>query len=284
LTPAPERDEDGYYTLADGTKLLSVTNIKKGGIPLDLSGWAGYQTGLLAMEVLPQLTRVRGPYARRQLAEWLGQVNQRIMSEAGALGGHLHTAIEAYIRGEAIPGFTEKEQEFWTAFLNFVAIERPRFVATELKLAHIEDGWAGTADCYAYLPRRKDGLWLLDWKTSKKAYAEFALQLAAYQRALIAWEKDGTQIELPKVEQCAVVHIRPDKYPDVGYRIVPMDTGDDVYECFLTARRTAIEWDRGLSKTVRKRALRVLAVEENSGERDAGVGSGESPDTTAESR
>jgi hypothetical protein len=46
-----------------------------------------------------------------------------------------------------------------------------------------------------------------------------------------------------------VVHIRPQKYPDTGYRIYPMDTSDDVYDCFLSARKTAVKWMKGLEKT-----------------------------------
>jgi hypothetical protein len=283
---APIRGGDGYYVLADGTKLLSVTNIKKGGIPLDLSGWAGYQTGLLAMELIPKLTRVRGEQARREMATWLGQVNERIMSEAGALGGHVHNAIEAHILGLPIPALTEKEQPFFEAYLNFVEIERPVYVAAELKVANLVDSWAGQVDCYARLPRRKEGIYLLDWKTSGKAHAEFALQLAAYQRATIAWAKDGTEVAPPVVAHAAVVHIRPDKYPDCGYRIVPMDTGDEVYGCFLCARRIAIEWDRGLSKSARRRALKVLEREAvvDGGGGVVGVGFGAGADPAAEDR
>lgn len=258
---APLRNGEGYYVLEDGSKLLSVTNIKKGGIPVDLTGWAGYQAGMLAMELVPKLTRVRGAQDRRVMAQWLGQVSDRIRDEAGRLGGHVHDAIEAHIMGQPIPTLTEKEELFFQAYLNFFEIERPQYEHVELTVAHIEHGWAGKLDCTAHLPRRKEGLWLLDWKTSSKAHADFALQVAAYQRATVGWLRDGTQIVPPKVEQCAVVHIRPDKYPDVGYRIVPMYTGDDVYECFLCARKIAIEWDRELSKSARGRALKVLERE-----------------------
>lgn len=284
MSEVPQRNAEGYYILGDGTRLLSVTNIKKGGIPLDLTGWAGYQTGVLAMEVIPMLTRVRGERDRRQMAIWLGQVADRIRDEAGTFGGHVHDAIEAHIVGQPIPPLTDKELWFFEAWLNFVAIEQPVFVAAEMKVAHPEDGWMGTLDCFAHLPRRKAGLWLLDWKTSSKAHADFALQLAAYLRATMCWSRDGVVGVPPRAEHAAVVHIRPDKYPDCGYRIVPMDVGDDVYQCFLYARRIAIEWDRGLSKSARKRALKVLERGVGGGAGVVGVGFGAGANPAAEDR
>lgn len=248
---APKRAK-GWYTLPDGSKHLSVTTIKANGIPLDLTGWAGWEAGWLAMESLPKLVRTRGYNERRKLAYWLGQAAERKKSEAGELGTAVHKLIEAEILGQPAAKPTEEQQPFVDAFHRFMDLEQPEFEAIELVVANPADGWAGTVDAYLTLPNIGPALTCGDWKTSAKIHSEFALQLAAYQRATIGWLKDGTEIVPPKTESAVVIHIRPDAkgYEDTGYRIVPLDTSDAVYECFLNARRTALEWVYGLEKTV----------------------------------
>lgn len=260
-TGAPRRGRDGRYSLPDGSKHISVTNIKKDGVPLDLTGWAGWEAGLLAVESVPKLIRLRGLEERRKAAYWLGQAAERKKREAGALGSAVHDAFEAYILGEPTGELSPEVRPFFDAFLRFMEIEQPEFEATELVLANPDDGWAGTADAFGTLPRRAAGLHLLDWKSGSGTYADFAMQLAAYRRATVGWTKDGTEITPPTTEQAFVVHVRPDKYPDVGYRIYPLDTSEAVYEAFLAARRVALEWTRGLSKTVLGKPLEPLAVE-----------------------
>lgn len=117
-------------------------------------------------------------------------------------------------------------------------------------LANPEDGWAGCGDVWLTLPNIGPGLILGDWKSSNNVHADFALQLAAYRRATVAWTKDGEQVEPPKTEQGVIIHLRPEKYPDTGYRIFPLDTSDAVYESFLDARRVAVNWSKGLAHTV----------------------------------
>lgn len=258
---APRRGRDGRYTLPDGSKHISVTNIKKDGVPLDLTGWAGWEAGLLAVESIPKLVRLRGTEERRKAAYWLGKASDRKKREAGALGSAVHDAIEAHILGKPAGELSPEVQPFLDAYLRFLEIEQPVFEATEMVLAHPEDGWAGTADAFGTLPRRAPGLSLLDWKSGSGTYADFAMQLAAYRRATVGWTKDGDEIAPPKTEQAFVVHIRPEKYPDVGYRIYPLDTSDAVYEAFLSARRVALDWTRGLSKTALGEALEPLDIE-----------------------
>lgn len=255
---APHRDRSGWYKLPDGMKCLSVTNIKKHGVPLDLTGWAGWEAGLLAVESLPKLIRARGASERRKLAYWLGQASERKKKEAGALGSAVHEMIECRLLGQPAADPTPQQQPFMDAFDRFMEIEEPVIEATELVLANPDDGWAGTADVYFYLPNIEQlklpdlsgpALILGDWKSSSKVHADFALQLAAYRRATVGWLKDGTQIVPPKTENAVVIHIRPDVYEDTGYRVWPLDTSDAVYECFLNARRTAVDWVKGLEKT-----------------------------------
>lgn len=245
---APKRSK-GWYELPSGEKLLSVTTIKSLGIPLDLTGWAGWEAGWCAMESLPRLVRTRGYTPRRKMAYWLGQASERKKSEAGALGSSIHKKIEAFILGKPVAEPTEEEAPFVAAFHKFMEIEQPAFEAVELVVANPEDGWAGTADAFLTLPNIGPALLLGDHKTGNSIHSEFALQLSAYRRATVGWLSDGTQVEPPKTDGAVAIHFRPEKYPDTGYRIYPLDTSDAVYDCFLTARKTALEWALGLEKT-----------------------------------
>jgi hypothetical protein len=57
-------------------------------------------------------------------------------------------------------------------------------VAVERRIYSRRHRFSGTLDC---ITRSKDGLVLIDWKTSKSIYPEFRLQTAAYQ---LAWEEE----------------------------------------------------------------------------------------------
>jgi hypothetical protein len=246
----PRRGRDGYYTLPDGTKCFSVTNIIQHGVPKDLTGWAGWEAGLLAAESVPKLVRVRGESERRKMAYWLGQQSTRIKKKAGELGTAVHDAIEADILGQPIAEPTVEQKPFIDAYYRFKENERPEYEATELVLAHPTDGWAGRGDVWVTLPNYGPALLMGDWKSGSGVYPEASLQLSAYRRAPVAWTKDGQEIVPPKTESAVVVHIRPEKYPDCGYRVYPMDTSDAVYESFLDARRVAINWSKGMANTV----------------------------------
>jgi hypothetical protein len=94
-------------------------------------------------------------------------------------------------------------------------------------------GYAGTYD----LLMRIDGeLWLIDIKTSKGYYPEYGLQLAAYSRArYIGLEGDPTQYPMPQVQRTGILHLRPDQYPDTGWRLVEYPVTDRDYVAFLGA-------------------------------------------------
>jgi hypothetical protein len=245
----PKRGRDGFYTLSSGEKLLSVTNIIKFGVPLDLTGWTAWEVASLAVESVPRLSQVRGAAARRDAVNWLKGAADRKRDTAGDLGTAIHDAIENHILGQPAPEPTTEQKPFMDAFSRFLENERPEFEATEMVLAHPEDGWAGKADVWMTLPNIGPAMVLGDWKSGSGVYSSAALQLSGYKRAPVGWTQDGTEVVPPKVDDAVVVHIRPQKYPDTGYRIYPMDTSDDVYECFLSARKTAVKWMKGLEKT-----------------------------------
>lgn len=248
----PVRNRLGYYTLPDGQKCLSVTNIIDHGVPKPaLQHWAAREVAACAMESLPRLVRVRGAAARETERDWLSRAAERKRDTAADLGGAVHDAVEATILGQPWPAPTDEQAPFLDAFANFVTDWAPEFEATELTVAHPEHGWAGKGDAWMTLPALGAAVLLGDWKTGKGIYGEVGLQLAAYRRATVAWLRDGTEVVPPATSRAVAVHLRPDKYPTTGgYAIYPIDTGDAVYESFRAAHAVALGWVKTQAKKV----------------------------------
>lgn len=250
----PIRDDNGYYHMSDGQKLMSVTTILELGVPKDkLVHWAAWEVARCAMDYLPRLLRARGDEARRGVLNWLQKAAERKRDDAAALGTAIHDAAEAHGLGTPWPEPTEEQRPYIEAFARFCERWQPRWEAAEMVLANFTDGWAGKGDAWVWLTLPDIGLVLIyvDWKTGKNIYPEVAMQMAAYIRAEVGYLRDGTQIIPPQVKHAAVVHLRPSKYPQTGgYRVRPVDVSDDVYASFLTARRTAVDWVTGRSKLV----------------------------------
>lgn len=245
----PRRDRSGIYTLPDGTRCMSVTTIIGNGVPKPaLVHWAAIEVARCAVDHLPKLSRVRGAAAREEAFQWLRRAAERKRDTAANLGSTVHDLVEATILGQPFPDPTDEQAPFLDAYTNFVDDHQPVFESTELVLAHPGHGWAGRGDAWATLPALGSGLALIDWKSGRGTYAEAALQLSCYRRATIGWLKDGTEIVPPETDRAYVVHLRPEKYPDRGYAIYPVDTSDEVYEHFRAAQSVA-QWGIGLAKT-----------------------------------
>lgn len=258
---APKRGRNGFYTLPDGTKCLSVTNVISKGVPKDLLGWATWEVATLAVESVPRLVKVRGATARREAVAWLKDAANRKRDVAADLGSIVHDLAEARVLGTPMPEPTPEQSPFVGAFENFLADHEPVYHATEMTVANPEHGWAGRGDGWAELPLLGEGIAVIDNKTGKNAYPEAALQLGAYRRATVGWLDDGTEVVPPTAVRGYVLHIRPDKYPDRGYALIPVDTSDEVYEFFRAAQRVA-EWSMTRSKSVLGELVEVPAVAE----------------------
>lgn len=236
---APPKRTSGYYDTPSG-KLMSVTTILGAGIPKPaLVHWAALEVAKSAVDNLPTLVKVRGQRQRDEAVTWLKRAAESKRDTAANLGSAVHAAVESLILDEPRPEPTDEQLPFLAAFDRFCRDWHPQWEATEMVVANPDDGWAGTADWWATIPDLGSALVLGDWKTGKGVYAEAALQLSAYLRATVGWLKDGTEVEPPRADRAVVVHLRPDKYPDTGYRVLPLDTSDAVYAAFRSAQQVA---------------------------------------------
>jgi hypothetical protein len=73
---------------------------------------------------------------------------------------------------------------------------------------------------------------LIDYKTGKGVYPDVALQLSSYRYAEFIGAPDGSEIPMPEVEACVVLHI-----PEQGeYELVEVEAGPEIFQAFLFVR------------------------------------------------
>lgn len=270
------KPSQGWYRVPEtGEKLRRVTTIlSQGSTKGDvLALWSANLVAQTAFDNLPQLVR-SSMYAdqRQEMYDWLRRAPTRKKDERADIGSAVHRIIEAHVLGEPIPDELVEDPSmapFLQNFLAFVRDWRVEFEASEMVVGNRSDGYAGTLD---YLLRSRliadefgipsNTVLLGDTKTGgeldvKGVYPEAALQMSAYRRAEVAWLRDGSEVPMPEAHSRGVVlHLRPE-----GYRLVPIECGDDVYAAFRIVQQAA-DWVSGLSKTVVGEALVLPTVQE----------------------
>ncbi len=171
---------------------------------------------------------------RKAMVNALKEIPWKRRDDAGARGTTLHDFAERLLRGEEVDVDDELVPviEHAIDFLEEWEIEP---ILIEFAVAHREHWYAGTGDLIARY-RRPDtghrGVGIFDWKSGKKVYPEAAWQLNAYGHAEFHGLA-GDEAPLPTCDAAFGVHIRAD-----GLDVSPAAFGPDIFEEFLTIRRT----------------------------------------------
>lgn len=171
-------------------------------------------------------------------------------NRAANVGTGVHLFADRVARSDGSYGFEipAEYQPFIDAFSRFLG----RFSASHIvssEHAILGAGYAGTFDLLIMLPAcvvTDDvhviacdcalELWLLDVKTGERLHDDMALQLAGYANAeCIVLPGDPKRYTFPKPKRCGILHLRPDRYRDVGYRVVEYPITHDDYVAFLAA-------------------------------------------------
>lgn len=125
---------------------------------------------------------------------------------------------------------------------DLVATVRPQPLVVEATAWSHEHCYAGTLDAIVVI----DGaVCLVDWKTSKDVYPENALQLAAYRYADVLVAPDGSEIAMPRIDRCLILHVPKDG----DWSVVEVEATEREHLAF-TNLRVAFEWQAVVSKTV----------------------------------
>lgn len=143
--------------------------------------------------LVPGVTTVTGLLAKPSLVRWANKLGlegieaSRVTEQSARIGTLAHAMIRASLLGEpfeaehAEPAELSQAEEAFRCFLRWREGHSLRPVLCEHSFVSRELRYGGTPDCYCIL----DGdPVLLDFKTGKRVYDEYFVQLAAYAQLL----------------------------------------------------------------------------------------------------
>lgn len=124
--------------------------------------------------------------------------------EAASAGTQVHTAIEAYIRGEVVDRFLtcDEARSGFHAFLSWESKNHVQWLESEVEVYSLSIGYAGRFDAIAIV---NGHTYLIDFKTSKDIYPEMPVQLCAYRQA-----RNEMHPEHP-IDNLAILHLDKEK-------------------------------------------------------------------------
>ena len=131
---------------------------------------------------VPSVTRVVDGCFPKNLTDWALSVGEeeyhRIIDEALEIGNYTHEWIENYINEQPFNATTNPSID---AFLRWETNCGVEFIDSERKIYCDRFKYAGTVDAVAKINGR---VCVIDFKTSKKIYKPYHLQVTAYAQAI----------------------------------------------------------------------------------------------------
>ncbi len=143
--------------------------------------------------VVPGVTTVTGLLSKPSLVRWANKLglegidSASVTEQSARIGTLTHAMICACLLGEAFdperadPGELRQAEEAFRCFLRWREEHSLRPILCEASLVSAKLRYGGTPDCYCILDGKPV---LLDFKTGKRIYDEYFVQLAAYARLL----------------------------------------------------------------------------------------------------
>lgn len=203
--------------------------------------WKAKATATAIIENWSTVSRLITEQGQDAAVKWGMKQADESRDKAANLGSsvHLLADIEGIGPGASVSdseGFqvSEGTQPYLEAYRGFLdRYTRSAIVSSE----HMVWSLAGYAGTYDLLMTIDDELWLLDIKTSGKGpYPEWGLQLAAYRWAdFIVLSNNPTYYPMPLIKRAGVLHLRPDLYPDTGWRLIEYPISSRDYVAFTAA-------------------------------------------------
>lgn len=232
--------DDHRYFFNGAGPLPSVTTVLRVLDKPALLYWKAKQTALAAVEWhrSGQLAQLLLENVDEVVAKQLAQVTDQQRDKAGELGTAVHLLADMAARGAQIDSETWQlapgTEPYLAAFRGFLERYSASAIVSSEKMVWSSAGYAGTYDLLLLIGTE---LWLIDVKTSKNVYEDYALQLAAYANAdAIILPGDPQQYPMPPIQHAGILHLRPDRYPDEGgWRLIEYPIGHRDFVAFLAA-------------------------------------------------
>ena len=232
-SPALATSQDwgrSYLHPRTGEAVPSVTSILKTIRKPALDGWAAKMAAQYAAENWIEL----GSMSTVEKMIAIREAPVRYTSERAAVGDAVHQVADRWAKGE--PSEPPKEiGGYIRSFVNFLLAVRPKFLFTEVTVWSRSAEYAGTADAILEI---NGEIYLIDYKTSARAYPEHALQVSALAGADFIIEPDGTEVPLPEIHHLGVLSIRPR-----SWKLYEIGEREDNFSAFLAAREL-FRWQR----------------------------------------
>jgi hypothetical protein len=218
----------------------SVTTIIGGGIPKPaLAPWNAKMVAEFAYDN-------RGAWInleRDAAIDLLKRSPFRKTKKAADHGSLVHAALDAYGSGaEEITALKEKSaRKQYEGALQFLRDFKVEIEHTEVTCFSRKHEYAGTTDVIGtvtfpvemLLDSKPRPRCVIDYKTGKRIYDEYAVQLVSYARAdFIADGATGLEIPMPEIDY--VIVVRPKRRG--GYEAKVYEPTDDVFGLFLAAK------------------------------------------------
>lgn len=145
---------------------------------------------------------------RDSLVAALKQTPWTTRDEAAVRGTDVHDLAEGVIHGDEVE-VPEHLLDYVTGYVEFLDRFSIEPVLTEKAIGNRELGYAGRFDSIVKIPGWRDGLVMMDLKTSRGVYGETALQNAGYVGGEFYVDEGAPDVEmpLPEVEAIAVAHV-----------------------------------------------------------------------------
>ena len=219
--------EKAHRYWLDGKPCTGVTTLLKGVPKPALVHWAAKSVAehVARNEDLVNSLRQHG---ERQMIAALKEVPWEQRDAAALRGTEVHDLAERVIHGEAVDA--GEHVGLVQGYVDWLDEHDVEPVLVERSCANRTNWYAGRFDLIA----KVDGeTWMLDVKTSKGVYGEYALQLAAYAHAEFYTDDENNEHPMPKIDRYGALHVTEGV---TSMHEVPADKNERAWELFLLAR------------------------------------------------
>lgn len=221
----------GHIYILDGQRCPGSTTIM-GALPKPLAKWGAEKVAELAVNEWSRLARL--PIAARlkelEAAPW------RDLDHAAVQGTAVHRYAQSLADGHTLtlPGDVAGYVKACRAFFSDWQVQP---VLSEVPVFSRKHRYGGSLDLIADLADGKR--WLLDYKTGKSIWGDTGLQLASYRYADFYLNEAGSECDIPEVDECGVVWVRPDG----TYELHPYTANRSVFRVFLALKEVYLAQD-----------------------------------------
>lgn len=192
---------DGWGTFIRVTKAIDAGYAK-----FWLANWKKRQVAECAFDRLADWAGLE----RDDAVKFMMAAPDETTRKAGDRGTDIHGIAESIMAGkDPAPWLTDDDMKTQAAALTRFKQEWvAEILATETRVFHEQLRYAGTFDMVA---RLNDGhIWMLDWKSGKGIYPDYAIQQEAYLRAthMVVGDAVAPSTLGVDVTRCGLVHVR----------------------------------------------------------------------------